>query len=223
MFSRVHGINICRCWSVLVVLGSLAVVVPQAGSAQPIGSVQAFAGPKDHIPSGWRECNGDTIRRSRFPALFRVIGISWGEGNGRTTFNLPDLRGVFLRGVAGTSNLDPDVLLRERIRPGGNTGNAVGSLQQFGTALPRKTPFSTGNENQQHQHDYFDAHFAEVHAGADQRLEGSNNGFDGDNGAFGRTRKTAPNTVSHTHEVTAGGDGETRPVNAYVYWICRVS
>lgn len=37
-------------------------------------------------------CNGRTVKRKQFPLLFNIIGITWGKGDGRTTFNLPDYR-----------------------------------------------------------------------------------------------------------------------------------
>lgn len=49
-------------------------------------------------PSGWLECNGAAVSRTTYAALFTTIGITWGVGDGSTTFNLPDFRGEFLRG-----------------------------------------------------------------------------------------------------------------------------
>lgn len=55
------------------------------------GIIMAFA--DSPAPEGWLFCRGDAISRSAFPALFAVIGTTWGAGNGTTTFNVPDLRG----------------------------------------------------------------------------------------------------------------------------------
>lgn len=64
----------------------------------PIGSILAFAGNKDKLPAGWRLCNGDAMPVSENIELFNIIGYNWGkQPNG--DFNLPDLRGVFLRGL----------------------------------------------------------------------------------------------------------------------------
>lgn len=43
------------------------------------------------------KANGAAISRTQFPELFAKIGTLYGNGNGTTTFNLPDLRGEFLR------------------------------------------------------------------------------------------------------------------------------
>ena len=59
--------------------------------AMPIGSILDFAGP--NAPSGWLICDGRTISRVTYSALFAVIGTAWGVGDGSTTFALPDTRG----------------------------------------------------------------------------------------------------------------------------------
>jgi len=53
-------------------------------------------------PSGYLYCNGSAISRADYSELFSAIGTTYGTGNGTTTFNIPDLRGIFPRG-AGTN------------------------------------------------------------------------------------------------------------------------
>lgn len=69
-------------------------VVPsrvRAGSATvPTGAIQMFAGSA--APSGYLICDGASVNRADYPALFTVIGTTYGSASG-TTFNLPDLRG----------------------------------------------------------------------------------------------------------------------------------
>ena len=52
----------------------------------------------DAAPAGWLECNGSAVSRTTYAALFAAIGTEYGVGDGTTTFNLPDLRGEFMRG-----------------------------------------------------------------------------------------------------------------------------
>lgn len=59
------------------------------------GQVAYFA--MTTAPTGWLKCNGAAISRTTYADLFAAIGTAWGVGNGSTTFNLPDLRGEFLR------------------------------------------------------------------------------------------------------------------------------
>lgn len=96
----------------------------------PAGIIIPFAGPVENIPNGWLLCDGSAISRSDFGNLYNAIGVCWGTGDGVTTFNLPDLRGMFLRGVSGVSGNDPDADSRVVLKDnGGNTGNNVGSYQ----------------------------------------------------------------------------------------------
>ena len=75
----------------------------------PIGTVHAFAGTT--APEGWAMCDGSALSRTEYAALFAVIGTIYGAGDG-STFNLPDMRGEFLRGAddmqgpAGSRGID---------------------------------------------------------------------------------------------------------------------
>lgn len=62
----------------------------------PAGAIQSFGGTS--APTGWLSCNGAAVSRTTYAALFAAIGSTWGNGDGLTTFNIPDLANVFLRG-----------------------------------------------------------------------------------------------------------------------------
>ena len=104
-----------------------------AGSAQggpglaPSGAVMAFAGSA--APDGWLLCDGSSVSRTQYASLFAAIGTAHGSGDGATTFQLPDYRGRFLRGVDDGQKRDPDALARTAAAPGGNAGDAVGSIE----------------------------------------------------------------------------------------------
>ncbi|WP_245000111.1 phage tail protein [Chromobacterium violaceum] len=68
----------------------------EAVAAAPPGLIGFFAGPA--APVGWLRANGTAVSRSTYAALFAAIGTLYGAGDGSTTFNLPDLRGEFVRG-----------------------------------------------------------------------------------------------------------------------------
>ena len=71
-----------------------------------VGMIASFGSAA--APTGWIICNGAAVSRTTtYDALFAVIGTTWGAGNGSSTFNLPDLRGAFLRGTGshGTANM----------------------------------------------------------------------------------------------------------------------
>jgi len=58
------------------------------------------------VPSDYLECNGAAVSRTTYAALFAVIGDAYGAGNGSSTFNLPDLRGEFIRGFDNGKGTD---------------------------------------------------------------------------------------------------------------------
>ena len=98
--------------------------------AIPAGCIMPFAGPAENIPAGWMLCDGSAVSRSTYANLYNAIGVAWGNGDGSSTFNLPDLRGMFLRGVSGSNTTnDPDASTRLANANGGNSGNNVGSYQ----------------------------------------------------------------------------------------------
>jgi microcystin-dependent protein len=74
-------------------------VVSNQGQGMPTGAITAFGGP--NIPAGYLYCNGAAVSRTTYSGLFSAIGTTWGGGDGTTTFNLPDLQNMFLRGVGG--------------------------------------------------------------------------------------------------------------------------
>lgn len=92
----------------------------------PAGTVMAWA--SELAPTGYLPCEGAAISRTSYANLFAAIGIQYGDGDGETTFNLPDYRGQFLRGWDHGSGLDPDAAARTD-RGDGTGGNAVGSKQ----------------------------------------------------------------------------------------------
>ena len=67
-------------------------------SVIPAGTIQAFGGSS--IPDGWLLCNGAALSSGQYPRLYSAISTNWGSGFPASTnnFNLPDLRGMFLRG-----------------------------------------------------------------------------------------------------------------------------
>lgn len=71
----------------------------------PVGMVDWFA--TETAPAGYLKCNGAQISRTVYEPLWETIGDRYGAGNGTTTFTLPDLRGVFIRGWDDGRGFDP--------------------------------------------------------------------------------------------------------------------
>jgi Phage Tail Collar Domain len=165
------------------------VSVPYAMNGSPVGTVNAFAGTVE--PPGWLFCDGRSLLRSAYPVLFAVIGTAHGASDA-DHFSLPDYRGRFLRGVAGTSNADPDKNGRTFMDIGGNAGNAVGSVQV----------------DQISSHGHPGSYTPSFNGG----------GFGAGGGNI--SMNTSPNS-SNPVTVASFGGSEARPKNAYVNWIIK--
>lgn len=156
----------------------VGVVVPYAGNSS-VGSA--------NIATWFLLCQGTELPQSANTELFSAIGTA--NGGSSTTFNLPDYRGRFLRGVANGSDTDPDASSRVPMQAGGNSGDNVGSIQAAATGRP-KTPFTIN-----------------IDIGTVMQNSSACSGHKNTRWNPGSPEKTM--TVS-------GGDNETRPVNAYV-------
>lgn len=73
--------------------------------AAPTGFSGFYAG--DTPPDGWFEENGAPVSRTTYARLFAVIGTRYGVGDGSTTFNLPDSRGLSKKGWDHGRGVDP--------------------------------------------------------------------------------------------------------------------
>jgi microcystin-dependent protein len=184
----------------------LLIICLEAAFAQPSGTIVAFGGPKTKVPAGWVLCDGRLYDRTNatYRSLFNAIGVSWG-GDGGNKFAVPDLRGQFLRGVSGDSKVDPDSASREKSRPdlnsSGNGGNAVGSKQasQVGRHSHPLTNLGFRNDNLSGgRRDFGGAEFTQ---------------FDAHQGL---------KDITTLLKVEDLNNSETRPVNAYVYFIIKL-
>jgi len=185
-----------------------------ANNGCPIGTMMAFGGPIANIPSGWLYCNGDEVSRTGIYAeLFAVIGTSWGYGNGASTFNLPNTKGEFLRGVNDGSGNDPEAGSRIVSATGGNTGDAVGSYQTDENK-PHKHTGST-NVAGAHTHNF-------THG-----TEGDDNGSGGSYNEYTQAPGTSTNVMTsngdhiHTLIIDNSTGKESRPKNVNVYYIIK--
>lgn len=79
-------------------------VPPVPGGTVPTGSILWYASPQ--TPVNYLLCDGRAVKRRQYEKLFRVIGTTFGAGDGGTTFNLPDLRGRMVRGWGPENPLD---------------------------------------------------------------------------------------------------------------------
>ena len=186
--------------------------VLESASMAPAGTIVAFGGVYDNIPVGWELCDGRALSRTepKYAALFAAIGTV--HGGDASTFNLPDYRGMFLRGVDRGRGKDPDAAAREAAAPGGHSDGQIGTVQD-------------------------DALQGHIHRWS--MAEGSVGG--GDNVRIGKTNNATPISMFGQSDVLSPELGytidrpdnhhefgtvrlsiETRPVNAAVHFIIKL-
>ena len=89
--------------------GSITAGKVQASFAQTLGVPAGIILPfgSSSAPTGFLSCDGAAVSRSTYSTLYTAIGTTWGSGDGSSTFNVPDLRAMFLRGTGthGTANM----------------------------------------------------------------------------------------------------------------------
>lgn len=122
----------------------LGKVQSTAGTYVPTGMILPFAGKT--CPEGFYICNGDAKSRDTDSRLFRVIGTVYGEGNGKTTFNLPDFTDRTFWGTtsgfgqkveAGLPNIKGEIGLDDRM-----TYYLTGAFYKTGTRHDTGTQYS---------------------------------------------------------------------------------
>ncbi|MBP2632150.1 MAG: Tail Collar domain protein [Firmicutes bacterium] len=80
------------------------IIAACTNKAVPAGAVEYFA--RISAPAGWLKADGSAVSRTDYANLFAAIGTTFGIGDGNTTFNLPDLRGEFVRGFDDGRGVD---------------------------------------------------------------------------------------------------------------------
>ena len=182
--------------------------VEAAANDLPSGAVMYFAGQT--APAGWLKADGAAVSRTTYAALFAAIGTTYGTGDGRNTFNLPDLRAEFVRGWDDGRGVD--------------SGRAFGSAQGHAVAnhyhptgvfwsdnddltMPRETEY--GNKTSMQAGDPAAVVLGASQGGANQKnyhLDANlaNNKGSGNNWTL---------TTRTDHLTVAQGGGETRPRN----------
>lgn len=186
------------------------------------GSISAFA--RSSAPTGWLKCNGAAVSRTTYAALFAAIGTTFGAGDGSTTFNLPDLRGEFVRGWDDGRGVDSG--------RGFGTYQADMFLSHHHTATASTDTHShnfSANTSVAgaHSHTYKQGAGTSATTGGNQTDATDRNrayptATTDSAGAHYHTLGGTTTSDSHTHTITINGNGgnETRPRNrAMLYCI----
>ena len=163
----------------------------------PTGSVHLMASTT--VPGGYLKCNGAAVSRTTYADLFAEIGTAFGAGNGSSTFNLPDLRGEFVRGWDDSRGVD--------------------SGRNFGTAQ--------GDQNKQHNHSatstVSDPGHNHVYIDQQAHNEGYRPWKAGDNDCGQRNKNTSNAFTGISVSTSIGNDGgnESRPRNIAMMYVIK--
>ena len=100
----------------------------------PVGSIIAIPGQGIPNDKYWKRCDGSSFLNTALPQLYAACGTVWGSVDDKN-FNLPDLRGQFLRGTdTSDKGLDPDRYKRGSLKIGGSV-QGTGSNQGYATHI----------------------------------------------------------------------------------------
>ena len=150
-------------------------------------------------PSGYLKCNGAAVSRTTYADLFAIIGTTHGEGDGSSTFNVPDLRGEFVRGWDDGRGID--------------SGRSFASSQSDQNKQHNHTATSTVTDPG-HNHVYIDQ---QAHN------EGYRPWKAGDNDCGQRNKNTsnAFTGISVSTSIANSGGGESRPRNIAMMYVIK--
>ena len=179
-------------------------VIQNTSILLPAGSLFPYAGAA--TPGGYLLCNGSAVSRSVYSDLFAAIGVTYGSGNGVTTFNLPDLQGRMVLGVSGSHTL-------------GSTGGAENHTMTT-NEMPSHTHTGTTDAAGSHTHSISDpGHHHLSSTGRDDgnvsNLPGQSPPGDADPGSSSFQVNTSNSTTgisinsagSHSHTFTTNATG----------------
>lgn len=175
---------------------------PTQLQAIPTGLIFMVAAPI--VPPDCLYCNGQAVSRTDYARLFGKIGGYWGAGDGSTTFNVPDLRGVFPRGWDDGRGVDP--------------GRVFASYQESQNLAHGHTFNGSTGTGGNHVHQGFTSR---THTpGAGQYLV-SSNGSDGVANVTGQTGWGGEHAHPFSGTTDNSGAVEARPVNNAVYFVIK--
>lgn len=171
----------------------------------PSGVMAPFAGST--APGGWLLCDGTAVSRAQYSDLFATIGVAWGNGDGTTTFNLPDLRGRVPVGtnagtfasLAATGGVESVTLSAAQ---SGLPSHSHGVSAGLGNGGSHSHSASTDSQGT-HNHTVNQSYLQSLYTGT----AGNGGGTSIVNGGASSSPTTNSNGA-HTHNVSVGSGGD---------------
>ena len=180
----------------------------QVVAGVPSGAVFCIAVAS--VPSGYLECNGAAVSRTTYAALFAVIGTQYGSGNGSSTFNIPDLRGEFIRGFDNGRGVD--------------SGRSVASSQshqhpQHDHAVSASSSSSVTDPGHTHTANYGQGNLVSSGGAFGLRNSGTANRINSNNTGISVSTSTS---ISQSQRGGTSNSSETRPRNIAMMYVIKV-
>mgnify|MGYP003140015381 CR=1 FL=1 len=180
----------------------------QVVAGVPSGAVFCIAVAS--VPSGYLECNGAAVSRTTYAALFAVIGTQYGSGNGSSTFNIPDLRGEFIRGFDNGRGVD--------------SGRSVASSQshqhpQHDHAVSASSSSSVSDPGHTHTANYGQGNLVSSGGAFGLRNSGTANRINSNNTGISVSTSTS---ISQSQRGGTSNSSETRPRNIAMMYVIKV-
>ena len=191
----------------------------------PVGAVFCVAknghSTSSGVPDGYLECDGSSKLKSQYQALYAVIGITYGGDAGATgSFNLPDLRGKFVRGFDNGAGVDSDRV---------TAGDGIGTNQASANKSHNHTATSAVNDpGHRHLPENYSANSSQANGHGipvNDRIignygSGSGNGL----GPLGNRHFMETTTTGITVTTTNANEGasDARPVNVSMMYIIKI-
>ena len=171
--------------------------------AVPTGSVHMMA--TTTAPSGYLKCNGAAVSRTTYADLFTIIGTTHGAGDGSSTFNVPDLRGEFVRGWDDSRGVD--------------SGRSFGSSQSDQNAQHNHTATATSTSTVNDPGHIHQVQYSNSDSG-DGVIEESGTGLSGQEPTLSATTGITVSTSTSVSIANQGGS-EARPRNVAMMYVIK--
>ena len=113
-------------------------------SLTPVGTIIMYGASA--APTNWLICNGDPKSRTTYATLFGIIGTTYGDGDGSSTFNLPDLRSRMPVGI-GDGDAGGTALTDRSLGDTGGEENVTLTASQIPA---HNHPINTGADGHEH-------------------------------------------------------------------------
>ena len=183
------------------------------GGGALTGSITAWAGAHNAIPTGYLYCNGQAVSRSTYSGLFAVTATLYGAGDGSSTFLVPDFRDKFMNGASNATS--------GGATGGANTVTLTGA--QSGTSAHGHSGSGSTNSAGSHSHQIGNTTNSNAQGGNNYVQRNSYGRMDlgMTTGSAGSHSHSVSLSISNSSEANASSSHENKPAFVSVVYIIK--